>query len=153
LSIVAAKKIEKSDHNLDRDLGEAWKSAGDLSGHEPELDESAGLFFWFTAIAFAVISALLLLVLYLVYPRLAQFHPLLPKGFACLVFALVALFALILFLIYLTVTTGRNLLPPVLGNVLADHQTKATRPGVADHLTDAFHQCRPRLAEPAQRRV
>ena len=107
-----ARKVENNHHNMDRDLGDAWKSAGDLSHHEPELDEGIGLFFGFAAIAFAVVSALMFITLYLVAPRLAQFHPYLPKGIAFLMFALIAIVAMMLLLIYMTVSTGRNLLPP-----------------------------------------
>ncbi len=106
-----AHNIRHNNHNMDRDLGDAWKSSEDLSHHESELDEGIGLFFGFATTAFIITSSLIFVTLYLVYPRLAEFHPYLPKGFAYLMFVLVAIFAITLLLIYLTVATGRNLLP------------------------------------------
>ncbi len=91
-------------------LGEAWKE-DELQNHEGELDEGIGIFFGFATAAFLFFCISIYVVLYLVSPRLLEFHPMIPKGVSWVATAAVAFFALGLLLSFLTVVTGRNLFP------------------------------------------
>lgn len=94
-------------------LGTEWANE-DLSIHEAELDEGAGLFFRFTSGALFLLSVALFFILYLIAPRLAEIHPKTPELLTYATAAFVALSALGLFLTYLTVATGKRLLPDFL---------------------------------------
>lgn len=111
----AINKAEKEMRNeySHSHLGEEWRKE-DLSRHEGELDEGIGLFFGFTAVSCAVLSVFISFVLYLISPRLAEFHPIIPST-AIYVTALIVFMAVsVLFLIFITVVTGKNLVPPAL---------------------------------------
>ncbi|MDH3976161.1 MAG: DUF116 domain-containing protein [Deltaproteobacteria bacterium] len=101
------------DSNEKKHLGTEWANE-DLSIHEAELDESAGLFFRFTTGALFLLSAILFFVLYLIAPRLSEIHHRTPEflTYASAIFIIFA--SLGLFLTYITVTTGKRLLPDFL---------------------------------------
>lgn len=110
---AAARKVEQGAQEREEYLGDAWNSEDDLDAHEGELDEGAGLFFGFATAAFVIVSLALFLALYLISPRLAEFHPAIPAGLACFAAGIVSLAALALLIAFTTVKTGKNLFPPI----------------------------------------
>ena len=94
-------------------LGDEWRSE-DLSRHEGELDEGIGLFFGFTTVSFVLLSLFVFLVLYLISPRLAEFHPIIPPVVMLAAIVVVGVTSILLVLTYLTVVTGKNLFPSAL---------------------------------------
>lgn len=111
----AEQKQSHQGHEEDKNkyLGTEWANE-DLSIHEAELDEGAGLFFRFTTGALFLLSAALFFILYLIAPRLSEVHPRTPEFLTYAAAALVFLASLALFLTYLTVTTGKRFLPDFL---------------------------------------
>jgi len=109
----AIKEEEGRERRPSGHLGSEW-AAEDLSRHEAKFDESVGLFFGFSTLAATVISCGLYLVLYLVSPRLGQFHMEAPRLALYLISGLVAVFMLALFLVFLTVRTGKGFFPAFL---------------------------------------
>ena len=108
-------KVEKETNHgsYPSHLGDEWQSE-DLSRHEGELDESIGLFFGFTTVSFVILSLFAFLVLYLISPRLAEFHPIVPPIIIFVAIVMVSVAAILLLLTSLTVVTGKNLFPSVL---------------------------------------
>ena len=104
------KRIEGHERVEGSYLGSEWQSE-DLARHEAELDEGHGLFFAFSMTAVIILSLLLFFVVYLVAPRLNQFHPLLPVILTYMALAAVSIAATGLFLTFITVLTGKKLIP------------------------------------------
>ena len=109
--VTANKKAHDSHHQSH--LGEEWK-AEDLSNHEGELDEGVGLFFTFTTASFVILSIFLFLILYLISPRLAEFHSAIPSVFTVIGITTVIAAAITLFLTFVTVISGKYLFPSAL---------------------------------------
>ena len=108
---VAVKETKGGVGESEEYLGEAWSSENDLEAHEGEIDEGVGLFFGFATAALTLVSASFFLAIYLVSPRLAEFHQALPKVLSYAVITGIFTALLVLFITFVTVITGKNFIP------------------------------------------
>lgn len=95
----------------DRALGEEWADwEGDLEAYEGALSEPKRVFLLLSAIGGAIVVVALLLLWYLILPRLRQIHPHLPVIASVLVAAALGVLLLYAVLLLLLVVFKRNLL-------------------------------------------
>jgi hypothetical protein len=100
--------MEKIEKDTKRNLGDEWKDwQGDI--HE-KTDATLGLFLLMSFFVMAIFSLILMFGQYMINPRLASFHPLLPLAFEAVILFFIILVIMWMLLLSLSMFFNINLL-------------------------------------------